>query len=1017
MSLNKSISMTRLTTLVTAATRWLFLFMLAGVILPGNADAVTPVLGNYAHTAWNGQRGAPADVLQFTQTHDGWLWISSSNGLFRFDGVDFERIDTVRGQRLHTTNTVALLTTRDGRLWVGGRFGGISVIADDGIRVFNEESGLPRGTVLTMSEGPDGSVWAATSTGLGVLEPQSARFRRLGQQDGLPLAPARQVLFGRDGRLWVALTGGIYFRDPGDARFQQAWPYLNLVAMAEAPDGTLWGSDGVDKHYRVLTAAPPGNPRPRAEMGGNGALFDRDGNMWILKVNAVERRRPPYTGSAADAREFTKENGMSGALVQTAFEDREGNLWLGTSAGLDRLRRVRLSNVRVDTAFDHPGVISDDRNGVLISDWRRPLHRYDVSGKPQPLQPLSFTSAYRAGDGTLWLANARERWRRDSSGTFHRIPHPDHLVGYDTQAMTIDGKGRMWISLSRKGLFVIEHGMWHKHGGLVGMPESLALSLVTDGAGRVWAGFLDNRIAVVEGSRLRVFGAADGLMLGDVQALLVDQGQLWAGGAKGLARFDGQRWHAVNIASEEPLRGVSGLLRAQSGDLWLNGSDGVTRIANAELHRLMKEPGRAVAYERFDALDGLIGSAEQLRPLPSITQSRDGRLWFATASDVASVDPSTIARNPLAPPVQVLSLRAGEAHFAPKPTLQLPVGQRDVRIAYTALSLAIPERLRFRYKLEGFDAQWQEVGTRREAVYTNLPPGDYRFRVLAANEDGVWNEAGASFELRLPPRFVETDWFKVLMVLAAVALLGGLYLLRIRRLTARLQERMQARLAERERIARGLHDTVLQSVQGLIIVLERQVRTLPISTAERAQIEETLEFADELMAESRECISDLRKDGAPGDLDRVLAEYGRVLLQKRFACRTEGLPRELAPGIREEVKAIAREALFNAARHAHANRVELLLEYRRDGFILEVRDDGCGMTAPMLDQGRPQHYGMVGMSERAKAIDARYALKSAPGQGTVMRLEIPAELAYPGRRSAALFAKLRRRWRPLSNAA
>lgn len=1007
MSLNGAISMTRLITLI----------MLACVILPDHAAAVTPVLGNYAHTAWNGQRGAPADVLQFTQTRDGWLWISSSNGLFRFDGVDFERMDSVRGQRLHTTSAVGLLATRDGRLWVGGRFGGISMVADDGIRVFNEQSGLPRGTVLTMSEGPDGSVWAATSTGLAVLEPRSARFRRLGQQDGLPHTAARQVLFGRHGRQWVALSGGIYFRDRGQARFQRAWPYLDLVAMAEAPDGTLWASDGVDKHYRVLTAAPPGKPRPRAALGGNGALFDRDGNMWILKVNAVERRRPPYTGRAADPREFTRENGMSGALVQSAFEDREGNLWFGTSAGLDRLRRMRLSNVKVDTAFDHPGVTADDRSGVLISDWRRPLHRYDASGPPHPLQPFSFTSAYRAADGTLWLANGRERWRRDGSGVFHRIPHPDHLAGHDTQAMTIDDKGRMWMSFSRKGVFVIEDGAWHKHGGLAGMPDALALSLVTDGAGRVWAGFVDNRIAVVAGSRVRVFGAADGLALGNVQALLADGGQVWAGGEQGLARFDGQRWHTVNIASEQSLRGVSGLLRDQGGDLWLNGSDGVTRIPSDEIHRVMKAPGRAVAYERFDALDGLIGSAEQLRPLPSITQSRDGRLWFATASDVASVDPSTIARNPLAPPVQVLSLRTGEQHYEPKPALELPVGQRDVRIAYTALSLAIPERLRFRYKLEGFDAHWQEVGTRREAVYTNLPPGDYRFRVLAANEDGVWNEAGAAVELRVPARFVETDWFKVLMVLAAAALLGGLYWLRIRRITARLHERMQARLAERERIARGLHDTVLQSVQGLILVLERQVRTLPISTAERCQIKETLEFADELMAESRECISDLRKDGAPGDLDRVLCEYGRMLLQQRFACRSEGLPCDLSPRIREEVKAIAREALFNAARHAHANRVELLLEYRRDGFILEVRDDGCGMTAPLLDQGRPQHYGIVGMAERAKAIDARYALKSAPGQGTVMRLEIPAELAYPGRRSAALFAKLRRRWRPLSNAA
>jgi signal transduction histidine kinase/ligand-binding sensor domain-containing protein len=981
------------------------------------ASAMTPAMGHYSHTAWNGQRGAPADVLQFTQTKDGWLWISSSNGLFRFDGVDFERMDSVRGHPLHTTNTVGLLTTRDGRLWVGGRFGGISVIAEDHLQVFNEASGLPRGMVLTMSEGPDGSVWAATSTGLGVLAPGASRFRRVGKEEGLPETFTQQVLFGRDGRQWVALRGGIYFRDPGRTRFQRAWPYIELVAMAEAPDGTLWGSDGIDKHYRVLPSAPPGNPVPRAELSGNGALFDRDGNMWILKVNAVERRQAPYVGKAADARELTRENGMSGALVQSAFEDREGNIWLGTSGGLDRLRRIRLSGVKVDTAFDHPGVVADDRGGVLIGDWRRPSRRYEASGRQQALQPLRFTCAYRAADGTLWLANASERWRRDASGAFKRIPHPRHLAGYDVQAMTIDGRGRMWVSVSRQGLFVIEEGVWRKHGGLPGMPDALALSLASDGAGRVWVGYVDNQIALIDGQRLQVFGAAEGLRLGNVQSLLADGSQLWAGGVDGLARYDGQRWGAVMLAGGQSLRGVSGLVRTRDGDLWLNGSDGISRIANDEIKRLLRQPGRQLSYERFDALDGLVGSAEQLRPLPSITQDTDGRLWFATASDVASIDPANIARNPLAPPVQVLSLRAGEVRYEPEPGLRLPVGQRDLRIAYTALGLAIPERLRFRYKLEGFDQHWQDVGTRREAVYTNLPPGDYRFHVIAANEDGVWNETGATLDLSLPPRFVETRWFIVLMAAATLVVIAGLYLLRVRRLTERVQEQMHARLAERERIARGLHDTVLQSVQGLIMLFERQVRNLPISAAQRSEIEQTLDFADQLLAEGRDCVTELRHDGEPEGLDHALCQYGSVLLQQRFTCNVSGASRPLCPRVRQEVRAIAREALFNAARHAEAKHVELTIEYRADGFALQVRDDGCGMPGLILEGGKPQHYGIVGMCERAKAAGAKYVLDSAPGQGTVMRLDIPAQYAYPGRSSEALFARLSERRRAAVDAA
>jgi len=1007
----------RLTIPAMSLPHWLTLIALTVAMQFHPASAITPAMGSYAHTAWNGQRGAPADVLQFTQTQDGWLWISSPNGLYRFDGLDFERMDSVHGHRLHTTNTVGLLTTRDGRLWVGGRFGGISMIAADHLRVFNEDSGLPRGTVLTMSEGPDGSVWASTSTGLGVLEPGATRFRRVGKQEGLPETFTQQVLFGRDGRQWVSLSGGIYFREPGRARFQRAWPHINLMAMAEAPDGTLWGSDGIDKHYRVLTSAPPGNPAPRAELGGNGAMFDREGNMWILKVNAVERRRAPYVGKAADARELTRENGMSGALVQSVFEDREGNIWLGTSGGLDRLRRIRLSGVKVDPAFDHPGVVADERGGVLIGDWRRPLRRYEASGRQEALQPSGFTCAYRAADGALWLANASERWRRDASGAFTRIPHPKQLAGHAAQAMTVDGLGRMWISVSQRGLFVIEDGVWRKHGGLTGMPDQLALSLATDRAGRIWAGFADNQIAVIDGQRLQVFGAAQGLRLGNVLSLLADGGQLWAGGADALARYDGQRWHAVTLTDRQSLRGVSGMVRTRNGDLWLNGSEGITRIAHDEVNRLMREPGRAVAYERFDALDGLVGSAEQLRPLPSIAQGTDGRLWFATASDVANIDPASIARNPLAPPVQVLSVRAGEVRYEPRPGLRLPVGQRDLRIAYTALGLAIPERLRFRYKLEGFDQHWQDASTGREAVYTNLPPGDYRFRAIAANEDGVWNETGATLELSLPPRFIETGWFILLMALAALVLIWALYWLRVRQLTARVQERMQERLAERERIARGLHDTVLQSVQGLIMLFERQVRNLPISAAQRSEIEQTLDFADELLAEGRDCVSDLRHDDMPGDLDHALCQYGSVLLQQRFSSHVAGGSRPLCPRVRQEVRAIAREALFNAARHAEAKHVDLTIEYRPDGFTLQVRDDGCGMPAALLDGGKPRHYGIVGMCERAKAAGASYVLDSAPGRGTVMRLDIPAEFAYPGRSSAALFARLRERRRAAVDAA
>lgn len=989
---------------------------LLALLLPLAAGAASRLLGDYAHTAWTSQRGAPNDVVKFAQTPDGWLWLASPNGLFRFDGVSFERMDSVQGQRLHSTNTMGLLASRDGRLWIGHRFGGISMVHQGRLRLFQEADGLPPGAVFSITEGPDGSVWAATTAGLGMLAPGASRFRRIGAAEGLPEKGARQILYGRNGRQWVSVDGGIYYRDPGQPRYRRAWPHLDLMAMAEAPDGTLWASDGTRKQYRVLAEAPPGNPTPRAELEGNGSYFDRSGTMWVLKAHVLERRVAPYVDaeSGGAAQQLSRENGISGPLPQTVFEDREGNLWIGTSSGIDRLRRSRLHNVPVETAFDHPSVLADPQGGVIIGDILHPVRRFSASGAGATLFDSHILASYRAPDGSLWFGNNKQRWRRAPDGALTQLAHPPEHVGHDVQAMSMDGGGRMWVSLARKGLYLADGAGWRKDGGLPGLPDGLALSLATDAGGRIWAGYLRNRIAVIDGAGVQVFDGDDGLQLGNVQSLHVDGARIWAGGEQGVAWHDGRRWHALTLEGGEPLRGISGLVRTRAGELWLHGSDGITRIAAPEVERLLREPKRALPFERFNALDGLVGSAEQLRPLPTLAESADGRLWFATASEVATIDPAHIARSKLAPPVQIVALRAAGASHAPQENIKLPTGARDLQIAYTALSLTMPERVRFRYKLEGVDEDWQDAGTRREAFYTRLAPGAYTFRVIAANHDGVWNQTGASLRVTLPPRFVETPWFTVLMVLAGALTLAALYLLRVRSLTARMRDLSHERLQERERIARGLHDTLLQSVQSLIMFFDQQSRRLPLASEERRKIEQTLELADELMTEGRDYIMDLRTAAEPEELGQALRQYGGVLLHERFTASIHGTPRVLTPLVREEVHAIAREALFNAARHAQARKVELIMDYRPDALALLVRDDGVGMRP---DEKVPGHYGLAGMRERAAAIGAACTVFSAPGKGTSVHLEIPADAAYPGRRSATLMGRLRERLRAHAKAA
>lgn len=965
--------------------------------------APSRLLTDYTHTAWTRLQGAPSDVVKFAQTQDGWLWISSPTGLTRFDGASFERVEALAGHRLQSASTMGLLAARDGGLWIGHRFGGITALVDGKVREYGNAEGLPQSAVLSLTEGPDGSIWACVGDGLAHLAPGAARFKRITPDSGLPAGAVRQVLFSRSGRQWVSVQGGVYWRDDIGQPFHRAWPHMDLMAMAEGPDGAMWATDGMRHGYRLLPEAPPGHPAARPDITANGIHFDRNGTMWLLNGDALER----VAGGAgnAESQKLTRENGISGPLPQTWFEDREGNIWVGTSSGLDRLRRNRLRILSTGLALDHPGMLADSEGRVLIGTEEQGTHSFSANGERLLRVANQMTAGYRAPDGALWIGNGNERWRRAPSGLMSWYPHPAEYANHDVQAMTLDREGRMWLSISRKGLFSAVGNSWSKDGGVPGLPEAIAPTLATDAQGRIWVGYVRGRIAVIEDGKARVFGEPDGIQLGNVLSLLVDGARVWAGGEYGVGWFDAAGYHALNA----PLRGISGMARTPQGELWLHGSEGITRIAAPEVERVLASAGNdphTVRFERFDAHDGLLGSAEQFRPLPSLVQGSDGRLWFATASDIASIDPEHIARNTLAPTVQIRALRSGGAAYMPLPQVRLPQGSKDVEIAFTALSLSMPERVRFSYMLEGVDSGWQDVQGRREAFYTNLQPGSYRFRVLASNEDGVWNGDGATLQLEIPPTFTQTPWFTALLVVAAALVLAALYALRVRQLTARMQDLLQERLAERSRIARGLHDTLLQSVQSLIMFFDHQSARLAPGSEEKAKVEQTLGLADQLMVEGRNYILDLRATGAPEELAQALRQYGAVMLHECFHAAIIGAPRAMPPQVHEEVLSIAREALFNAARHAQATRVELLLDYSTEWFLLEVRDNGRGLGEVQDSVGRPGHFGLVGMRERAASIGATCTVLSPPAGGTVVRLQMPAQLAFVERRQASWLARL-----------
>jgi signal transduction histidine kinase/streptogramin lyase len=1019
-----------------------------------SAFALNPTLdvNQYAHTAWKVSDGfAKGITFAIAQTPDGYLWVGTEAGLLRFDGARAVGWQLSGGDRLPSDDIRTLYAARDGRLWIG-TFAGLASLKDDRLTRYGELDGQRIDALL---EDRDGTIWAAGSKAyIGRLCRVQNDATQCYGEDGRFGSAASALYQDRAGNLWAGDTTGLWRWNPGPpTRYAMPDPANPITSLVELEDGAMLVSkrSGLTILRNGKTEAYPLPDRLGFQPG---RLFrDHDGALWVGALD--DRGLLHVHDGTMDL--FSRSDGLSGNAVSQFFEDREGSVWVVTLDGIDRFRDVAVPTMSVQQGLSSHSVaaVLAASDGSLWFGTNKGLDRWHngeltvYRQRPRGVGGDPWGSAA----GTEWAARL-QRIREVTEQNLAEDPvdslFEDHLgriwitsqsrvavlksgkvvaVGsmpYGTVfSITEDQSANVWMG-HQEGLFrlrdehVVERIPWSRFGRT--QPATAILyDAQHDG---VWLGFRDGGVADFTNGQVRAwYGRGQGLPDGWVTWLYIDGTHtLWAATARGLGRIKDGRVSMLTTRNGLPCETVHWITEDELNAVWLYTACGLVRIARTELDAWTRNPEMQIRPTVFDAKDGVPGHQFPTGYSPMVTKSRDGRIWFIPASGVSVIDPARLSFNALPPPVHIEQINADGQTYQLSNGLRLPAGTRDLLFNFTALTFVEPDKVRFRVKLEGQDEGWRELANQRGVHYTNLPPKHYRFRVLACNNSGVWNDQGASLEFVIPPMWYQTNWFRALCVAAFVALLWALHQLRLRQLAALFNMRLEERVGERTRIARDLHDTLLQSFQGVLLFLQSGINLMPEHPSEGMKTLKTaVGQAERAIIEGREAVQGLRASTVErNDLALAIKTLGGELAAAdsnahgpEFSVQVEGVPRDLHPILRDEVFRIAGESMRNAFRHANAKQIEVEIRYDERQLRVRVRDDGKGIDQKLLsDDGREGHFGLRGMRERAKLIGGKLTVWSELDSGTEVELSLPASRAYTvpgeGQRSwlAEKFAKL-----------